>query len=99
MVAEALIINCAAIDFSSSASSISTDPRLELQPQSLSGELHQRRHFSACRHEMAHQLAAADLVLAERDRRHKVLHLEVFDKGVTGIESTRRPQQSVALKS
>ncbi len=48
---------------------------------------------------MAHQFAAADLVLAERDRRHKVLHLEVFDKGVIGIESTRRPQQSVALKS
>ena len=46
-----------------------------------------------------HQFAAADLVLAERDRRHKVIHLEVLDKGVTGIEPTRRPQQSVALKS
>src|SRR5208283_996508 len=73
--------------------------RLELQPQSLSGELHQRRHLSACRDEIAHQFAATDLVLTERDRRHKVLHLEIFDKGVTGIEPTRRPQQSVALKS
>ena len=89
----------AAIDFSSSASSISTDPRLELQPQSLSGELNQWRHLSACRDEIVHQFAAADLVLSERDRRHKVIHLEVLDKGVTGIEPTRRPQQSVALKS
>src|SRR5271157_1059240 len=48
---------------------------------------------------MAHHLFAADLVLTERDRRHKVLHLEVFDKGVIGIESTRRPRQSVALKT
>ena len=66
-------------------------PCLILQPQSFGGELHQRRHLSACRDEIVHQFAAADLVLAERDRRHKVLHLEVFDKGVIGIESTRRP--------
>ena len=48
---------------------------------------------------IAHQFVAADLALAEHDRCHKVLHLEVLDKGVIGFEPTRRPRQSVALKS
>src|ERR1019366_5046564 len=65
---------------------------LELQPQSLGGELHQGRHLSACGDEIPHHFGAADLLLAERHRRDKVLQLQVVDKGVTGIESTRRPR-------
>src|SRR5664280_1226006 len=65
---------------------------LELQPQSLGGELHQWRHLSACGDEIPHQFGAADLLLAERNRRNKVLHLQVVDQGMTGIESTRRPR-------
>src|SRR5271165_3290813 len=60
---------------------------LELQPQSLGGELHQWRHLSACGDEIPHQFGAADLLLAERNRCDKVLHLQVVDKGLTGIES------------
>ena len=49
---------------------------LELQPQSPFGELYQRRHLSAWRDQITHQIAAADLVLGEHDGGHKVLTVD-----------------------
>src|SRR5450631_391030 len=88
---EVPVISCVAIDFRSRPLSL-VHASLELQPQSLGGELHQWRHLSACGDEIPHQFGAADLLLAGRNRRDKVLHLQVVDKGVGRIESTRRPR-------
>ena len=51
-------------------------------PQRPRGELHQRRHFPTRSREIPQDFLAAHFLLAERNRGHEALHLEVIDEGM-----------------
>jgi len=57
-------------------------PPLIFQAQSPRCELSQRRHFATGSSEIAQEFLAAHLLLAERNRGHKVLHLQVVDEAM-----------------
>ncbi len=71
---------------------------LKLQPQRLRGELDQRHHRSARGREIPHECRSADLLIAERNRRHEVLPLDVLDERVLRIVAAGRPGQAVPFQ-
>ena len=72
-------------------------PDLKLQPQRLRREFEKRHHRPARGGEVPHERRPADLPVAERNRRHEVLPLNVFDERVLGVVPAGRPSQAVPV--
>jgi len=67
-------------------------------PQRPRRELHQRRHLATGSGKIPKEFLTAHFLLAERNRCNKILHLQITDEAMVGIESARRSRQTAAFQ-